>query len=380
LKTTTKFSPSLLEHLAICPGYIPEPFEGPKKAADEGKFLHKALETGQLAGLDAEQTLCVSKVRQAFARALARLGGRERILIKREEWVGVEDFNRGIIDLLALRDDRALICDAKFGRRLVSDAETNMQGISYAVSVFEEYPQVEQIEVLFAQPRCNSITSAIFLRDQYHNLLIQLKAVRANVHKFSETQDTSMLRPDETNCSYCGNLADCPVMGGKVVAIAKAYDIAHDGELPELFHPAQLATPERRAQAEAMRRIMTKWCESVQKHNVQHRLNGEEIPGYELVTQLGDRTITQPVIAWETAQEICDGKLTESDLAACSKLSIAQLEKVVGSKFPRGQKGIQKQRLEDELIHREAMSTPGESYYLKKISPGQKPKLKDTTT
>ena len=62
--------------------------------------------------------------------------------------------------------------------------------------------------------------------------------------------------------------------------IVKAYDMAHEAQLPELFNPGQLATPERRAQAQKIAMVMEAWCSSVRKYNLEFAKEGGEIPGY----------------------------------------------------------------------------------------------------
>ncbi|MEO7099084.1 MAG: DUF2800 domain-containing protein [Luteolibacter sp.] len=328
-------------------------------------MLHTALETGNLAGLNSEQQGCVTKVRSAIHHAVRRLGGKPEIF--REHWTHIQDFSRGIIDLLAVSGKKALVADAKFGRREVADAEVNMQGICYVVGVFEAFSDVDEIEVLFAQPRCDMLSSATFARSQYASLLLQLKSVRARVWAFAESQDTAMLRPQEDNCAWCGNLGVCPAITHKALAIGHAYDLAHDNELPDLFHPGQLATPELRAKAEQLRKIMTAWCASVQKHNLQYRLDGNEIPGYELRHRKGDRTITLPKAAFEVAQRLTGHSLTLEDLAKCCTISATKLDDMVAEKFPRGKKAKAKLELEDALIDADALKLAGETSYLGKI-------------
>lgn len=60
-----RFSPSQLMYREACPGWQPD--EGPSSPqAEEGTMLHKALETGDLAGLTEEQTKCVKMVSDLF--------------------------------------------------------------------------------------------------------------------------------------------------------------------------------------------------------------------------------------------------------------------------------------------------------------------------
>lgn len=370
MKTVERFSPSTLEHLDICPGWIPEPYSTSNQAGDEGKLMHTALETGIYTALEEEQKACVQKVQGLFTREMVALGvtARSPLVCHREKWVGIEGFNRGIIDVLAITGEHALIGDAKFGRVEVEDAETNLQGISYAVAVFEEFPIVNHIKVIFAQPRCDLISSALFDRKVYHSLLLRLKTIRANVQQFAATQDSSRLNPRSHNCAFCGNITDCPAVGQKALAVANGYALARDEELPDLFDPAQLATPEKRAQAEKLRRVLEKWCSSVQKHNVEFRLQGTEIPGFELRSRSGEKSVTNPLAAWETAQELAQGKLTEADLASVSTISLPKLKEAVAEHAPRGYKAKLKQALENQLVDRDALSKGGEIYYLQKIN------------
>ena len=148
-----EFSPSQLAYREACPGWKPD--EGPQSIqAAEGTMMHKALETGKTEGLTEEQTRCVNLVSDLFSSLKEELVvGGDQCEVHQEIRLGIMDMTFGTADLVLVCGAHAKIGDAKFGWTAVEDAETNLQGWAYAIGVYEKFPQVDHIEVVFAQPR-----------------------------------------------------------------------------------------------------------------------------------------------------------------------------------------------------------------------------------
>ena len=146
-----QFSPSQLAYREACPGWKPD--EGPQSAqAAEGTMMHKALETGDLKGLNEEQTRCVNLVSELFVSMREELEkGESKAEVHQEMRLGIMDLTFGTADLVVVSEAHAKIGDAKFGWNAVEDAETNLQGWAYAIGVFEKFPKVDYVEVVFAQ-------------------------------------------------------------------------------------------------------------------------------------------------------------------------------------------------------------------------------------
>jgi hypothetical protein len=266
----------------------------------------------------------------------------------------------GTADLVMVKGDRAIIGDAKFGWNPVEDAETNLQGWAYAIGVFEKYPDVQMVDVVFAQPRLNSVSRHAFFRSvDLDKLKVRVSTVIARAkHQPPE------LNPTEYACLYCGAKATCTALHKKALIISNKFSpLTPDGELIDLYNPEQLATPDLRGKAEILRRVLEPWCEKVRRENTRYALEtGEEIPGFEVATRAGRRTITDPQLTYELVKD----KLTPEEFAAVCEISVAQLLKAYSSKAPRGAKEKLKQEIEDKLSDAGVLQGGGDITYLKR--------------
>jgi hypothetical protein len=266
----------------------------------------------------------------------------------------------GTADLVMVKADRAIICDAKFGWSPVEDAEINLQGWAYAIGVFEKYPEVQMVEVVFAQPRLNSVSRHAFFRTaDLDKMKLRVSTVIARAkHQPPE------LNPTEYACLYCGAKATCMALHKKALIISSKFSpLTPDSELIDLYDPEQLATPDLRGKAEILRRVLEPWCEKVRKENTRYALEtGEEIPGFEIASRAGRRSITNPQLTYDLVKD----RLTPEEFASVCEVSVAQLLKTYSSKAPRGAKEKLKQEIEDKLDEAGVLQGGGDITYLKR--------------
>lgn len=268
----------------------------------------------------------------------------------------------GTADMVMVKGDRAIIGDAKFGWNPVEDAETNLQGWAYAIGVMEKFPKVMMVDVVFAQPRLNMVSKARFFRNSdLEKMKLRVMAVIARA-KDHQPED---LRPSEFSCLYCGAKATCTALHRKALIISSKFaPLAEDGELIDLYNPSQLATPELRGKAEILRRVLEPWCEKVRKDNLRYAVEeGEEIPGFEVKSRAGRKSVSDPQITWELVKD----RLTPEEFASVTEVSVAQLLKAYSSKAPRGSKEKLKQEIEDRLTDAGVLQGGDEIRYLQRI-------------
>jgi len=268
----------------------------------------------------------------------------------------------GTADIVMVKGDRDIIGDAKFGWNPVEDAEKNLQGWAYAIGVMEKFPKVMMVDVVFAQPRLDMVSKARFFRNaDLEKMKLRVMAViaRAKDHKPED------LRPSEFSCLYCGAKATCTALHKKALIISSKFaPLAEDGELIDLYNPSQLATPELRGKAEILRRVLEPWCEKVRKENLRYAVEeGEEIPGFEVKSRAGRKSVSDPQITWELVKD----RLTPEEFAAVTEVSVAQLLKAYSSKAPRGSKEKLKQEIEDRLADAGVLQGGDEIRYLQRI-------------
>ena len=285
--------------------------------------------------------------------------------INREMRLSIMDgltFGTADIVMLNTKGDWAIIGDAKFGWNPVEDAETNLQGWAYAVGVFEKYPNVTMVDVVFAQPRLDMVSRSRFYRHtDLEKMRLRVMAViaRAKDHKPED------LKPSEFSCLYCGAKATCTALHKKALLISSKFaPLADDAEMLEIYNPAQLATPELRGKAEILRRVLEPWCEKVRKENLRYAVEeGEHIPGFEVKSRAGRRSVSDSQLTWELVKD----KLTPEEFAAVTEISVAQLLKAYSSKAPRGSKEKLKQEIEDRLTDAGVLQGGEEIRFLQRI-------------
>lgn len=353
-----RFSPSSLKYFEACPCYQKLETTEIHPVTARGSAMHKACETGNMKGLDYDEQKLVQKCLSFVEEKKAEYAARNtNFMDLSEQKLGVFD-QWGYVDRFFITADEAALFDFKFGFNPVDPAETNPQMWAYAIGIFEKYPYVSRLSLYILQPRLDYIDSASF--DRTKDLGTMKVRIKAIIER-AKMATPEMAKPGD-QCIYCNRLPTCDAVQGMTLALAKSYDLAHDAQLPDLFHPRQLATPEKRAQAQRLVPVLEAWCGSVRKHNVEFAKEGNEIPGYGLTTVQGARKITDPVAALNVVKD----KISTEEFMSCVTVNFKELSDQVAAKAPRGQKQEERDNLEDALTDANALSRGQESFQLRK--------------
>jgi len=364
MKKHAEFAPSSLAMFEKCARYTPE--QGDDKVwAQEGTAMHHAMETQDLTGLDGEQRVCVEKCWEVFEEET-----KDAKEIHKELTLEIADSKTfGTADLIALWPKKAFIGDAKFGRIAVTDAKINLQGWAYAIGLFERYPDIDDIAVMFVQPRLTKVTSHTFNRQKdFDRIKGRVDSIieRAALARKSKKKD--YYSPNETSCLYCGHRASCPAVSKLAVQVARVNDKTLEKNLPKLIDPKKLTTPVLRSNAEVTRRILDKWCDAVKQwcdevkeHNVSSVVNGEDVPGYSIRYRKNPRKI----LNIETAFKIVNDKMSREEFEALCSVSISALvEKISSNGGGTVSAGKLRDQLVGELEERNAISEEVSTPYL----------------
>jgi hypothetical protein len=348
-----KHSPSALAAKEICPGYKSD--STPSKASDEGTRCHLALETGDDTGLDPEQLQVVSMCREYVAGVEADVRAHGDLRVMREvrlKIAGGLTFGTADHVIVSGGGVNADLIDFKFGRKAVADAEVNAQMQCYALGLLELIPTLRVVRVHILLPRRDEVSTAHYTRADMPRLRLRIETIIAR----ASLPDPELKVTD--NCLWCGRKATCAALHRMALSAASRY--ADELALPQEIHASRIEDPAMMAQALTTAKVLDGWCESVRHHALQMRLNGTEIPGYELRTRSGARSITDALAAWGAVRD----RVSPDRFIACCDVSLPKLEDVIAESAPRGSKTKAKQNLTESITAVGAYSGGGESKYL----------------
>jgi Protein of unknown function (DUF2800) len=358
-----KFSPSSYNSLEICPGYRHRPDEGkPAPAAEIGKEVHSALETGHIEELvneDAKHMArqCADYIDALLADKLPALPTQDFKERKLSIDFGNEIKTNGIIDRLIIYGQKGHVIDYKTGRLEVIDADVNLQLWAYVVAAFQAHPELQHITGHMLMPRQDEVTVSEFDRSFLPQMTLRINTI---VRRAMEC-NPELFNPQPGLCIYCARQGNCPALGKKALLIANKLGVGltipqsikvskdRPGDIPQILNLVP---------------VIEAWANGQRKEALRLNLEeGVQIAGYQRVTRSLPRAVTSVLGAYEAVKD----KMTfEAYLAACSKVSVVQLEDYFADQAPNKAKGKARQDLENRLRGAGVLRDKSDIYYLKK--------------
>lgn len=231
-----EFSPSRLEQYRVCPGSywmqkgIPE---SESEIAKEGQLLHNAVATGDLKGLDDEQTKAVQKC-QAFIDEFWSEG--DELFFEKKVAVYDPETNEiitfGTVDAVIVKQRKTIIApDWKFGYNPVKNVSENIQLAAYAAGLMQLFVGASGCDSWVIQPRISNRS--------YHRFT-NLSAIIANIKSIIKRakSDRLVLNATEDSCRYCIARLNCPAFRLKfqrLAACKRDYDLSNIDTLVKLY-------------------------------------------------------------------------------------------------------------------------------------------------
>lgn len=247
-------------------------------AASEGTLMHKAFETGDLAGLDAEQKQCVTTALDYAESLKFEDGGvpsdwedfRE---VKLELTDSGKGLTFGTADRLLVNLKRGIahVIDFKATRR---DTAHGWQLRTYGACAAERYPGIKSVATHVVAPRLGGVE-----RETYGaaELLADVRAHITGLYARIANPSTPPT-PDEDLCCKCGNAASCPALCRTVADVSRGIGLP----LPGTFAPDAIVSLRDRAVAQVLAGAMINWGEQVRKNNAAFvEESGTDIPGFK---------------------------------------------------------------------------------------------------
>jgi len=323
------YSPSSLGRRRLCPGsFLMEQKVKKSEAsvyAAEGTMLHECI-ANRLDGrswntkaLNADQVNALESCYDWFySEILTPLGDRRGSKVwkwvQTEEnlgyWDGDDELLKsvtsGTVDVLVdTRDGYAVIVDWKFGRAEVSDTNSMLQLVGYAVLTFQKYEHIDTIEAYIYQPRTGSIKKGVFQRDD----LAKYKETITETISACLMKDPPLAASWDA-CAYCRAISICPEAKDKAFGQDQAVIERPLFDIEEMDADTLGQTLDNTKVAEKFLKEVKTKCKEVM-------IDGQEATGWAIGERSGMKAIHDPV----ALAGAVSGYLNYAELLSVSTLS-----------------------------------------------------------
>jgi hypothetical protein len=383
IKKHHKYGPSRLGYLDECAGFTSR--SGTNAAAEEGTALHEHMEDILLLVVGGKAKTACEGLRMLSAKidftdderewlrfCCVRCDiyiARKPLKILTELEVAVNDefgevqMNHGTLDVVFIFGDVAIVVDFKFGWVPVKHASKNLQGMNYALGVFQKFLHLRAVGVEFDQPKLNWFSTASYKRLQMSEMYQRCADVIANAEFVQDhPEDGAKLMKPGAYCAYCAFSGRCAVLNNhRALAAARFNDLP----TPTTFKGAEITTMGDIALArywvdvieEGIKEIKTRAFDMAEMNGgeISCRLpNGEEIV-YSIREKNADRSLGSPIEISEALKEF----LTTEEILGAAELALGKLEPIaknalVESAKQRGEKLTKKAAWEQVISTLEA--------------------------
>ena len=250
-----------------------------------------------------------------------------------EERFWYDDLFSGAIDRIDFfGEEVAVVTDYKTGRTSQSKAAENQQLKAYSVLVKKAFPKLKTILVAIIQPLAGGTTIA-----EYNE--VELAAAEKEIVGIVTTslEPNAPRIPSPDACKWCSARSVCPDAYGQAQAATTTLQVASSVSVSTLSN-------EELASLDAKAEIVENFIDEIRKELKARLIGGAQIAGLSL----GKGRITRNVTDTNAAIVALSGILEQSDVLACSKLSVSSLEKALAKAKGIKQKDA-KQALDDAL-------------------------------
>jgi Protein of unknown function (DUF2800) len=348
-----KYGPSRMGYLDECAGFTSR--SGTNAAAEDGTALHERMEAIlQLVIKGIAKTACQGLNIYAADHDLADderdylrfccvrcdiyiVKNPVKIYTEINVTVSAEDgkqLNHGTLDVVFLWADVGIIVDFKFGWVPVKHASKNLQGMNYALGVFQKFTNLRAVGVEFDQPKLGWFSTASYKRTEIGEMFRRLSDVIANaefVQNNPGADAVQKLMKPGAYCDYCSLSGSCAVLSNhRALAATKFNDLPQ----PVSFKGLSINTPAEIALARYWVDIIDAGVKEIKQRAFElAELNGGEIAcvlpsGEEIVYTIAeknaDRSLGSPIEISEALKEF----LTPAEILGAAELALGKLEPI----------------------------------------------------
>ena len=324
-------SASSLERLDNCPGSWLASKDLPEESSDvaeSGTRIHKALETGDMTGLSADEEQTAEMCRAQADKVLADWNPDMEGIAHKEHRLGitriggvvvVNDYTTadlvftGQADLIVIDGKRGLVLDYKTGRGEVASAEENLQLRGLAVMAAWVW-RLDSVRVAIVQPWAGPASVADYDRQAIDQSRFWLLDVLDRV---------KLATPNDLNpgawCHYCKAKAVCPALRSVALEPVEhmALTLPADDATARaaLFARAMEMTPQRLTALYRGLKLVG-WYAGAIEGAMRKRVEEGEIPGFGMKPGQMREKITDVGKVWAKCEGL--GVKAEDFTGACS--------------------------------------------------------------
>jgi len=325
-----RYSPSKLADVEACPCWTDAPKDDKadeNEAAAEGTMLHEACETGDMSNIETdEQQGAVDNALAYVNSVIAELPGKPEI--RKEVRLVLKGVTFGTADILLIdRVNKELhVMDYKFVRTSVAHAEHNLQTQAYGAAALERFPSFKRVHTHIIAPRIGDYTRACFTRELLTDVRTRIYAI------ITAAADPFKLPQAGECCRFCGVKNRCPALAQTAVAVVRGAGIL---PMPNEFLPEKIISPQDRAKAMLIARVLPDWIKEIKTLNTAAVLEyGEEIPGFSLRRRAGSVSIKDPAAVLEAVVNTLGYTYEDLLISGTATLSLAKLANLMMEQNP----------------------------------------------
>jgi len=404
-RTHHAYSPSTLQSLEACPCYIGQQSETPHERTTAGSRAHNVVESGEDDNrLDDADALAaaecidfIAKRRQLMEEARTRAyfqtgvaDGKEysptavlpasaipEIVELKEIYLPIDDLRfddaesttAGYVDevLIDHTGEYAELMDWKFGRWAVESADNNLQGIAYSLGLFRMYPKLKSVIFWFKQPHLDTVSSAVFTREQVPALYLRVQVVVARAREARKSGNFSTARPMVPACNFCANIGSCPAVAAFACRVGSKF---HPVEIPDDITPTQVLSGRNATLGMRLSQVMAVWAKAFRTQITNRVICGEaDIPaGYEVRSQS-----KREIIDADKFKQVVLRYLPESEYnALLAAPGFGDIENIIKERAPRGSKKSALEEFQQQLEDSGAVAKQQPYSFLRAVTTEEK--------
>jgi len=323
-------------------------------------MLHEACETGDMTKIETDEQQGAVDNALAYVNAIiAKIPGKPEI--RKEVRLELKGITFGTADVLIIdRVGKILhVFDYKFVRTSVAHAEHNLQTQAYGAAALERFPSFNGVITHIVAPRIGDFTWCAFDR----GLLLSVRERISDIITAAADPFKTPIAGEQ--CRFCGVKGRCPALAETAVALTRGAGLL---PMPNEFLPERIVSPEDRAKAMLLTRVLPDWISAVKQMNTAAVLEyGEEIPGFSLRRRAGTVSIKDPSAVLDAVVSTLGYTHEDLLISGTATISLSKLADLMMEKNPVEEFDTKRDYMETlvEMLG-DAVSQGNEVVYLQK--------------